>query len=731
MTDLSAGLSTENPVLAARRRIAEAFATRNGAEKEKRTQAEACLVTLLDALGWTGDPRHIFEAMPHLARIESIAMLRTVLRRLSVRTDRVDVPADRLQSYLMPCLIDGPDGLKIVLGRNADGGFRIFEGRTSTTRDLPAKALAGRIYRARLVDAEAEASEGRQINWVVSLTVANKAELIRAGLLSFAINLLVPLVPLYVMTVYDKAIGSKSVDTLLWLTLGIMAAIALEHRLRHWRAVRLAAVGARFDAVVAIAALAKVLHLPLAMNESAALTRQLARFKQFEIAREIFQGRLIGALFDLPFTLIFFALIFYLGGSLGLVPLALAIVIAVMAGVSAPVASGYGRLAADAKQRSDQIVVEVATKLRAIRESGAEAAWHQRAGIAYAEYLRERQAGNRTSALLNTMTSVAGSVSGCLVLGLGAQRVIEGTMSVGALIAVMAVAWRILTPIQDIFLSLPSLKQTIQTARQIDQLMRLKPERDPSAVPILKRRQEGALGFQAVAFRYPSRQELVMRGASFNIAPGEFVTVTGPSGSGKSTILKLLIGLYQPQGGAVIVDGLDIRQLDLGDLRRSTAYLQQNSTLFHGTVAQNLRFVAPEASDGELLAALAHFDITFPHPQFPEGLETRITASLRESWSASLVQRVVLARAFVVRRPIVLLDEPANFLDRRGDEKLLQKIAELRGRSTVVMVTARPSHMNASDRVVLISDGTIAAQGPPSVIVPRIMAPRKQGESSA
>lgn len=716
----------ENPIAAARRRIAEAFAARHGARTEKRTPAEACLVAVLDALGWTGDPRHIFEAMPHLARLESMAMLRTVLQRLSVRTEPLKIAPSQLQSYLMPCLLDGPEGPQVVLGRTADGRLRVYDGASSAAADRDPAELRGRLYRARLVDQEADGAEARQINWITSLILSSRAELGRAALLSFGINLLVPLVPLYVMTVYDKAVGAKSIDTLVLLTVGVLAAIGFEQYLRHVRARRLAAVGARFDAVVAIAALAKVMHLPLAMNESAALGRQLARFKQFEIARELFQGRLIGALFDLPFTVVFFALVFALGGSLGFVPVALAVVIAIFSGIAAPIASGYGRMAADAKNRSDQMLVEIATKLRAIREAGAEAAWHERAGLVYAEYLRERQSGNRASALLNTLTTAAAAISGCLVLGIGAERVIEGTMTVGALIAVMAVAWRILTPIQDVLLALPNLRQTVQTARQIDQLMRLKPERDPAIVPVLKRRFEGALGFQGVVFRYPNRQEMVLRGASFTIAPGEFVTITGPSGAGKSTVLKMFAGLYQPQAGSVLVDGLDLRQLDLGDLRRSSAYLQQTTTFFHGTIAQNLRFVAPEASEADLLEALAHFDITFPNPLFPEGLETRMTTAVREQWSASVVQRLLLARTFVVHRPILLLDEPASYLDRRGDERLMARIAALKGRSTVVMVTARPSHMNASDRVVLLADGNVAAQGPPSVIVPRILAPRQQ-----
>lgn len=727
----SAAHPVENQVLAARRRISEAFAARDGADREHRTPAEACLVTILDTLGWTGDPRHIFEAMPHLGRIENVAVTRAVLQRLSVRTERLDVEPHRLQSYLLPCLLDAPDGPKVLLSMSEAGTFKVFDGQSSITAEKPARELIGSVYRTRLADAEVDGAEARQISWVLSLMLSNRTGLLRAGLLSFGINLLVPLVPLFVMSVYDKAIGTRSVDTLVMLTLGILCAIALEQHLRTRRSRQLAAVGARFDAVIAIAAFAKVLHLPLSMNESAALGRQLARFKQFEVAREIFQGRLVAAVFDLPFTLLFFILIFALGGSLGFVPLGLAVVIAVMAAVAAPVASGYGRLSADAKTRSDQVVVEIATKLRAIREAGAEAAWHQRAGVAYAEYLRDRQAGNRSSALLNTLTSGAGAISGCLVLGIGAERVIEGTMTIGALIAVMAVAWRVLSPIQDVLLALPRLKQTLATVRQIDQLMKLRPERDPAQLPALKRRFSGALAAQGVAFRYPLRQELVLRGLSISIRPGEFVTVTGPSGTGKSTLLKLFIGLYQPQAGGVLVDGLDLRQLDLGDLRRSCAYLQQNTTLFHGTVAQNLRFVAPEASDAELIEALARFDVTFPNPLLPEGLETRVTTALREQWSGALLQRLLLARTFVAPRPIILLDEPANYLDRRGDEQLLSRISEARGRSTIVMVTARPSHMNASDRVIVLADGTVAAQGPPEVLVPKILAPRPPAAASA
>ncbi|WP_181702020.1 peptidase domain-containing ABC transporter [Chthonobacter albigriseus] len=715
--------AAENAVLASRRRITEAFANRNAEAKAPGTDEEACLAVLLDALGWNGAPRHVFEAMPHLEAIQDLPALRAVLLRLGIRTETLSGNAAHLAGQSLPCLLVSATGrLGVVLSETEDGGFLCFDGATRASRAVPRAQLTGTVLRPMRTSGEADPAPGRSLDWVTAQIIGMRGRLKAIALLSLGINLLVPMTTLFVMTVYDKAIGTLSLDTLAFLLAGICVALALEHRMRGVRAERLADLGGRIDAAIAINVFSKLLHLPIAMTESAGLGPQLARFRQFEIGRELFQGRLASAILDLPFTLIFFALIFTLGGSLGFVPVALALVVGSIAALSSPVVATRNKLAGDAKVRSDALSVEIATKLRAIREAGASQMWLKRAEAAYAAYVVQRYHANSASALLQTASQACVSISGAGLLGLGAWRAMEGELSVGALVAIMAVAWRVLSPIQEVLLSLHRLAQLRSTIRQIDQLMKMKPEREPTLVPTIRREFAGAISVSGVGFRYPMRQDLSLRGMSFDLKAGEFVAITGPSGSGKSTLLRLLVGLHQPQAGSIRFDGLDLRQLELGDVRRSIGYLPQDSMLFHGTVAQNVRLAAPEATDSEILSTLRQLDLPFPHPMFPEGLSTRVNAEMKEQLSLSIIQRLLLARVLVAERPILFLDEPANYLDRTGDEAFQKLLLDRRGTSTVLMVTARPSHMRLCDRVCYINDGTMVASGTPAEMVPRILA---------
>jgi len=145
----------------------------------------------------------------------------------------------------------------------------------------------------------------------------------------------------------------------------------------------------------------------------------------------------------------------------------------------------------------------------------------------------------------------------------------QGTLSVGALIAVMAVVWRVLGPIQTVFLSLNRVKMLLRTVRQIEQLMKIKPERPPNRMAAPDRRLAGAVTLSHACLRYGTRQELALKAVSLSIAAGEFITITGASGSGKSTLCKAILGLYPIQSGTIRLDDVDLRQLDPAETRQA------------------------------------------------------------------------------------------------------------------------------------------------------------------
>jgi ATP-binding cassette subfamily C protein LapB len=713
-----------HPIRGAQRRIAEAFA--RGTSRPltaKETGVLSCLVPIAEAVGWRGTSRHIAEAMPHELPVADITALRTVLLRIGVQTERIDVPVKHIRDEYCPCIaVVANDELMVIHSIDGFGVARIFDSKTAAWKNVKRETLSGEILIIRLLDVMAQQEELQREGFVWPLLRRFSSSLKMVFWQSLAINLLGLVISFYVMYVYDKAIGTRSTDTLAVFFVGGLAAVGLELRLRHKRGASIARLGARFDALAVTGAFQTVLGLPLAMSENAPLGAQLTRFRQFEVGREVFGGSLATSLIDLPFTSIFFVMIFSLGGVLGFIPVAFAVILGFTGLCTNPALSKQMRDMGEWKGKSDSLLVEICTRLNLIRSDNAEDVWLNRASDTYRKYLTSKFRNQQFNNTLQVIAQAGVSISGAAVLGFGSIEVMNGSLSLGALIAVMAVVWRVLGPIQTVFLSLHRIRSTIGTIRQIDRLVKIKREREPGRITDVGSKIDGRLSLSGICFRYANRLELAIKGISLDVQPGEFVALVGSSGAGKSTLLKVMLGLYQPQSGSVRVGDLDLRQIDTAEVRHTLSFLGQDPTFFYGTVAQNMRLVAPDATDDELIRALSMVGIKVNDPALPEGMETRINARNRRSMSLSFIQRLAVARAFVRNAPIILLDEPANHLDREGDEGLMRLIARCRGKSTVIMSTARPSHMRMADRVIVLHEGAVIAQGKPDEIVPILLA---------
>ena len=223
-----------------------------------------------------------------------------------------------------------------------------------------------------------------------------------------------------------------------------------------------------------------------------------------------------------------------------------------------------------------------------------------------------------------------------------------------------------------------------------------------------------------MSLRYSNDTDPALVGVSFEVQPGEVVAITGRNGSGKSTVLKLLLGLYAAQAGSIRIDNTDIRQIDPIELRHAIAYVPQVCNLFFGSVAQNLRLASPTATDADIRWACEQADVWNEIMALPRGIETRVGDSSSDHLPASFVQKLSLTRAYLKRSPLMLFDEPVNGLDFEGDRTFMQAVETLRGQSTIMMVTHRPSHLKIADRILVFDAGYLRLAGPADEVRARI-----------
>lgn len=680
----------------------------------------ACLLPLLEELGWRGSPRFLAEALPHATDELTVDDLRSVLVDLGYHSLPHRTRLKDIDARFMPCLFKTSDGNMLIVRARSQGKASIFDGRTRQWREEERLSIAGTAYFVEPLPAQSLQDKTSGTSWLTRFLRRFRPVILMLLVVTFVTNVFALAVPLFIMGVYDKVIAAGSIGTLYYFLAGMGIVLLADTVLRLLRARALGYIGARLDVLLGCDVFSQILQLPLRMTQNASVGAQIGRLRQFETIREFFTGPLASVIFDLPFVGIFILAIAILAGPLAWVPIVLLAIFVAVAIVLTPIMRR--RLADGAAIRNERqsFLIELFNQHRSIRDCHVEDTWRQRIREISAKHAAAFYKTQRLNLSIQTFAQTMMMAAGIATLGIGTLLVMEGRMTGGMLIAVMALTWRVLAPLQVGFLGLTRLEQIANAVTQINRLLQLETEYDANRSDLLFRSFQGNCGFHRVSFRYGSASEPALLGVNLTIPAHQRVAIVGPSGAGKSTLLKLLAGLYEPQSGFVTIDALDIRQVDKRELRGSFGYCPQQAHLFHGTIAQNIRLANPTASDAEVAKAAMEAGLLDSILAMPEGFDTWLTDAALHHVSESFKHQLMLARAYVTHAPIYLFDEAASGLDGEGDERFRKKFQALAGQATVIMVTHRPSHMRLADRVIYLRDGQILRDGPPEEVLPFI-----------
>ena len=695
-------------------------------EFQAKSDLASCLLPLLHAVGWRRDLREISEALPHFADQLTLQEFRNVLARLGFKTERLVADLDDIDDRLMPCLyISDVSGASVLIKRTNDG-IKVFDGYANMERVIDPTGVTGTLYVLTPVsEMESEIKELEE-NWGKEILRRFRWPITQMTAATAILNILALSVPLFVMSIYDKVIPTASYKTLGYLVLAMGFVFLVDWLLRTIRSRMIAYMGGRVENIVATATFRKIMSLPANLVETAPLGSQVARLKEFDILREVFVGPLLTVVLETPFTLLFVVAIAILGGWLAIIPVVMAACYALIAMLLLPRLKRAVKRAGVARAKRHGFLVETVSDIRTIKEARAEDRWLERYREISSEssYLQFQAA--QISQLFQSLGQAVMMLSGLAVIIFGVIKVLDSSMSVGALIAVMALVWRTLAPIQSFFLYFSRYEQIKVSLEQLSKLISLADER-PNLLrkeKSIRRNLGGAIALERVSFRYSPTSEPALLGFATSINSGEMLAITGANGSGKTTILRMILGLNQPQAGQVTMDGMDIRQIDPIELRQTVAYVPQGISFFHGTIAQNLRLANPVASDEELKDALSMAGALDDVMAMPNGIHSRIGDQVTGRINSGLQQRLALARAYVKKAPILLLDESAQGLDDAGDEAFVKAIKKLKGNTTIIMVSHRPSHIRLADRVLVMVNGALGLEGKPEDVLARLVGGR-------
>ena len=644
---------------------------------------------------------------------------------IACRTEAM--PLARLAANALPAVAITKDGGALLLlapeGRDAVAVAPAGDGEERRVLALAALAPQyANVAIALAADAAALSTSGeepvRRRGWFWPALAENWWIYAQVLLATVLINLFQLVLPLFTMLVYDRVVPNGAVETLWALTVGAVAVLVFDLVIRSLRGHFIEAAGARADTAIAGRIFEQVLNIRLEARPGSA-GAFAAMLREFETVREFFTSATLASLVDLPFMLLFVAVIWIVAGPLAWITLAILPAIACsIALVQIPLARAVARQQGQSQERHG-VLVEAITGLEAVKTAGAAPVLRARWEALVALSAISGQAYRWLSLTSLNLSLFFQQLATVLVVFFGAIRIADNEMTSGQLVAAVLLTGRAVVPLAQFAQLLSRLAQSLFAYRTLARLMQAPVERPMERHYLARPRLEGAIGFGQVGLTYKDRPAPALQRVGFEIAAGERVGVIGPVGSGKSSLIKLILGLYQPSVGTVTVDRTDIRQIDPADLRRNIGCVPQDAYLFRGTVRDNIAIGFPAAGDGEVLEAARLSGVDDFVRGHPLGYNLPV-GERGENLSGGQRQSVALARALIGRPPILLLDEPTSGMDTQMEEAFKARLAPILAGRTLVLVTHRRSLLSLVERLILLQNGEVIADGPRDAVLARL-----------
>ncbi len=431
-------------------------------------------------------------------------------------------------------------------------------------------------------------------------------------------------------------------------------------------------------------------------------------------------------LVDLPFIFMFCFIISLVGGKVAIVPLA-AIPIVIIVGMlmQIPMRRIMAKTSKEASQKH-AILVEAITGIETIKATAAEGRLQRNWENFSSLTAQSGASAQRWSALAMNFSATASQVVNILVVVYGVYLIQAGELSVGGLVAATMLSGRVMGPLASIAGILMRLNLARASLQGLDNLMKTPVERPEGKVFVHRPNFRGHIEFKNVTFSYPNQKTPALNDVSFNIDAGERVGIIGRIGCGKSTLWKLIMGLYEPEEGSIMVDGTDVRQIDPADLRRSVGCVPQDVYLFFGSVKDNITFSAPYADDAMILRASKLAGVEEFVSKNPAGYDMEV-GERGQALSGGQRQSIAVARALLLDPPILIMDEPTSSMDNTSESRFkarMEKVFE--HEKTLLLITHRGSMLSLVDRLIVMDGGKIVADGGKEQVIDALTSGRIQ-----
>lgn len=532
---------------------------------------------------------------------------------------------------------------------------------------------------------------------------------------SFMINLFALTSPLFIRNIYDRVVPNQAIVTLWVLAIGMVIVFGFDFLMRTLRGYFIDVASKNVDVRLSAAVYEQLMGMSLS-SRPVSVGVMANMVHAFESFRDFITSATISVLIDLPFVFLFILVIWMIGGSLAVIP---AVCIPIVIAIGFFIQKPLNRLIQETHRHSAEkhaALVETLVGVETIKTTNAEGQmqykWERVISLAAKIGVKIRllsSFGVNLSLFIQQFANIA-------IVVYGVYKITNGDLTMGSLIACTILSGRALAPLSQVAALLIRYNESVESLQALDKIMKLPPERGIGKSPLHRPALHGAVEFEAVSFNYPEQSVAALNNVSFKIAPCERVALIGRIGSGKSTIQRLILGLYQPTTGSILLDGTALNQLDPSEMRHQIGYVGQDALLFYGSIKYNITFGAPYISDEAILRAAQISGVDNFVKGHPEGFDRQV-GERGEKLSGGQRQSIALARALLLDPPVILLDEPSSAMDDRSENHFKTQIMPHLANKTLILVTHKGSMLTLVDRLIVMDNGRLVADGPKEAVL--------------
>jgi ATP-binding cassette subfamily C protein LapB len=545
--------------------------------------------------------------------------------------------------------------------------------------------------------------------WFWGTLLRNKGIYKQVVIVSIFINLFILATPLFTMNVYDRVLPNNAIETLWALFIGISLVMLFDLLLKVLRSHFLGIASKRSDTIMANKIFNHLLNIKL--DAKPASTGQfVSRLQSFESVREFFTSATMATLVDLPFVVLFIIVIFYIAGPLCLITIATVVISILLSWYMQRPLKTIIEKSVKEEQIKQTTLIEAVSGLEIIKSVKAQNRMKTHWDNSVNKTVHYSDKGHFLSQTITYITAFISQFSNIVIVAGGVYLAQEGEITMGAIIAAMILNGRVIAPISQIVGMIIKFDRTMLSLNNLDEIMKMPVEKENKTY-ISRPNLKGDIELKDVNFAYKEQNHQTLKNINLSIKQGEKVAILGKIGSGKSTLLKLIMNLYEPSKGSVLIDGLDTRQIDPTDLRHAIGSVPQEPFLFMGTIKDNLTIGEQYVSDEEILrvSKIAGLDEFLGRHEAGYDL---LVGERGEGLSGGERQSVTLARALISDPGIIMLDEPTNSMDRQTEKSFINKLQSIVHDKTLIVVTHKTSLLQLVDRIIIIENGKVVVDGP-------------------